>query len=154
MEEAHFLSRFATPLYLVTSGSGIKPSSDQRQELLSHPNVEVVPDARPLEVLGDDQGVTGLKLERRKEGAVFELGVDGVFIFSGKKRPGTDFLQGAVELDPEGFARVDENCETSCPGVYAIGDMRRHHFHQVATAVGDGAVAGMDALRYLKKSSA
>ncbi len=153
MEEAHFLSRFAEPLYLVIPGAELKPTSDLRRELLAHPHVEVVPRARPVEVLADEQGVTGLRIEDRSSGRMRDLAVDGVFIFSGRKRPGTDFLQGVVDLDDQGYVVVGEDCETSVPGVYAVGDVRRRRFHQVATAVGDGAVAGMDALRHLKGES-
>ncbi|MHB8763994.1 MAG: NAD(P)/FAD-dependent oxidoreductase [Deferrisomatales bacterium] len=150
MEEAHFLSRFAAPLYLVVSAQELKPSTELRQELLAHPSVEVVAGVQPVEVLGDGSGVTGLRLESKDGGNRFDLAVDGVFAFAGKKRPGTDFLRGVIDLDPDGYAVVGETCETSRPAVYAVGDVRRHRFHQVATAVGDGAVAGMDALRYLK----
>ncbi len=150
MEEAHFLVQFARPVYLVVPVSELKPSSDLRRELLAHPSVEVVPAAHPLEVLGDRNGVTGLRVELKGKEEPVELEVNGVFIFAGKKRPGTEFLQGLADLDEDGYARVDENCETSVPGIYAIGDVRRHRFHQVATAVGDGAVAGMDALRHMK----
>ena len=103
-----------------------------------------------MEVLAGEQGVTGLRLERKGENGTLELEVDGVFIFAGKKRPGTEFLQGVVELDESGYFRVDDACESSRPGIYAVGDVRRHRFHQVATAVGDGAAAGMDALKYLR----
>ncbi|RMG89481.1 MAG: FAD-binding protein [Candidatus Dadabacteria bacterium] len=150
MEEAQFLSRFADPLYLVIPTAELKPTSDLRRELLAHPKVQVVPSAKPLEVLGDEQGVTGLRIEDRASGGERELRVDGVFIFSGRKLPGTDFLRGVVELDDAGYVVAGEDCETSVPGVYAVGDVRRRRFHQVATAVGDGAVAGMDALRHLK----
>ena len=153
MEEAHFLSRFAEPLYLVIRGRELKPSSELRRELLARPNVRVVPGSRPVEVLGGPQGVTGLRLEDRATGEARDLEVEGVFIHAGKKRPGTDFLKGVVDLDEHGYVRVDETCETSVPGVYAVGDVRRHRFHQVATAVGDGAVAGMDALRHCKRKA-
>ncbi len=153
MEEAHFLSRFAEPLYLVIRGRELKPSTELRRELLDRPNVKVIPSAHPVEVLGGPQGVTGLRIEDRAAGGVRDLAVDGVFIHAGKKRPGTEFLKGVVDLDERGYVRVDEACETSVPGVYAVGDVRRHRFHQVATAVGDGAVAGMDALRHCKRKT-
>lgn len=150
MEEAHFLTQFARPVYLVVSVSELKPSSDLRRELLAHTTVEVVAGARPVEIVGDGAGVTGLRVALKGQEVPVDLGVDAVFIFAGRKRPGVDFLAGLVELDEAGYVRVDEACETSRPGVYAIGDVRRQRFHQVATAVGDGAVAGMDALRYLR----
>jgi thioredoxin reductase (NADPH) len=74
-----------------------------------------------------------------------------VFIAAGKKRPGTEFLGDLLEVGDGGYLQVDECCETRVPGVYAVGDVRRKRFHQVGTAVGDGTVAGMDALRHLKK---
>ena len=83
-----------------------------------------------------------------------DLTVQGVFICCGKKRPGTGFLGDLLDTDDGGYLQVDGCCETPIPGVYAIGDVRRHRFHQVGTAVGDGTVAGMDALRHLKKTAA
>ncbi len=154
MEEAHYLSQFAAPLYLVVPVSGVKPTTPLRREVLAHPAVRVVAGARPVEIVGDASGVTGLVAEIQGSAEPTRLDVEGVFIFSGKKRPGTDFLQGVIDLDEDGYARVDDACETSCPGIYAVGDVRRRRFHQVAAAVGDAAIAGMDALRHLKKGGA
>lgn len=151
MEEAHFLIRFAAPLYLITGAPELRPTSDLRRELLAHPSVQVVAGARPLEILGDASGVTGLRIAVKGSESPCDLAVDGVFAFAGKKKPSTDFLRGVVDLDEEGYAQVGEDCETSVPGLYAIGDVRRRRFHQVATAVGDGAVAGMDALRHFRE---
>lgn len=152
MEEAHYLTRFASTVYLVVPVQGVKPTTPLRREVLAHPGVRVVAGARPVEILGDASGVVGLTAEVDGSAEPSRLDVDGVFIFSGRKRPGTDFLRGWADLDADGYVRVDEACETSVPGVYAVGDVRRHRFHQVAAAVGDGAIAGMDALRYLKKA--
>ncbi len=151
MEEAHYLTRFASAVYLVVPVRGVKPSTPLRREVLAHPSVRVVAGAHPREILGDATGVTGLSVEIEGSSEPTRLQVDGVFIFSGRKRPGTDFLQDWTDRDEDGYLRVDDACETSVPGVYAVGDVRRHRFHQVAAAVGDAAIAGMDALRYLKK---
>ncbi len=151
MEEAHFLTRFADPIYLVVPAGGIKPTTPLRRDLLAHPAVRVVAGARPVEILGDDTGVTGMVAGIEGSAEPARLEVDGVFIFSGRKRPGTDFLQGVVDLDGDGYVRVGETGETSLPGVYAAGDVRRHRFHQVAAAVGDACLAAMDAMRYLKR---
>lgn len=154
MEEAHHLTRFASTLYLVVPVGGVKPTTPLRRDVLAHPSVQVVAGARPVEILGDASGVTGLLAEVHGSAEPVRLDVEGVFIFSGKKRPGTEFLRGLVDLDEDGYVRVDEACETSVPGVYAVGDVRRHRFHQVAAAVGDGCIAGMDALRHLKRGDA
>ncbi|MDW7711574.1 MAG: FAD-dependent oxidoreductase [Deferrisomatales bacterium] len=151
MEEAHHLTRFAATLHLVVPVAELKPSTPLRREVLAHPSVRVVAGAHPVEIVGDASGVTALLADVGREGERTRLDVDGVFIFAGKKRPGTEFVRGLVDLDDDGYARADEACETSVPGVYAVGDVRRHRFHQVASAVGDGCIAGMDALRHLKR---
>jgi len=151
MEEAHFLTRFADPVYLVVPMGGVKPTTPLRRDVLSHAAVRVVAGARPVEVVGDASGVTGLMAEIEGSTEPTRLDVEGVFIFSGRKRPGTDFLGGLVDLDEDGYARVGETGETSLPAVYAVGDVRRHRFHQVAAAVGDASLAAMDAMRYLKR---
>ncbi|TAL18502.1 FAD-binding protein [bacterium] len=148
LEEALFLTKFVSKLYLVTQLRELTPSSELKKELLSKPCLEVVPSSTPLEISGDLRGVNGLKVST--PAGEKSLAVDGVFIFSGKKRPGTEFLGGQVKLDDAGYVVTKENCETSVEGVYAIGDVRRPYFRQVATAVGDGATAGMDCLRHLK----
>jgi thioredoxin reductase (NADPH) len=152
MEEAHFLTRFAQPLYLVVPGGGVKRSNDVRVEVLDHPSVEVVAGARPVEILGDAAGVQALRVNVEGSAGPLDLAVEGVFICAGKKRPGTAFLGDLVETDADGFLQVDECCETRLAGVYAVGDVRRRRFHQVGTAVGDGTIAGMDALRHLKQA--
>lgn len=149
IEEALYLSKFAGKLMLVIRPPALKPSDPAREELLKCPALEVVGSAKPVEILGDSRGVTGLSVDIG--GAVRTLEADGVFIFTGKRMPGTAFLKGVVDLSPEGYVVAGDNCESSVPGIYAVGDVRRDRFHQVALAVGDGAVAGMDALRHLRK---
>lgn len=149
VEEALFLTKFVSTLYMIIKPPSLKSSDDHRATLLAHPSLRVIGSAKPLEILGDGRGVTGLKIER--DGTEETLEVDGVFIFSGKKSPGTQFLRGAVELTQEGYVVCDEACHTSAPGVFAAGDVRRDRFHQVATAVGDGAIAAMEAARYLSE---
>ncbi|PLX45887.1 MAG: thioredoxin-disulfide reductase [Deltaproteobacteria bacterium] len=148
VEEATFVASYASKLYMIAKGPKFEPTTESRKELLSFEGVEAITGATPLEVTGDNRGVTGLRLSVGGEERSIE--VDGVFVLSGKKRPGTEFLKGLVDLTKEGYIEVGENCESSIPGIYGIGDVCRSEFHQVATAVGDGAIAGMDAIRYLK----
>jgi len=151
MEEAHFLTRFADPIYLVVPTGRVKPTTPLRSDVLAHAAVRVVASARPVEIVGDATGVTGLMAEIDGSTEPTRLDVEGVFIFSGRKRPGTEFLRDLVDLDGDGYVRVGETGETSLPGVFAVGDVRRHRFHQVAAAVGDASLAAMDAMRYLKR---
>ncbi len=149
VEEALFLTKFVSKLHMVIRPSELKPTDEHREELLAHPALNVVGSAKPVAITGDNRGVTGITVD--VDGNEQRFDTDGVFIFSGKKRPGTEFLEGVIKLDDKGFAITDDNCETSAPGVYAIGDVRRTKFHQVATAVGDGAIAGMDAIKHLRE---
>lgn len=148
VEEALYLSKFATRLIIVTRQSGIKPKDPHREELLKFKGLEIEGHAEPIEVTGDGRTVKALKITRK--GLESELALDGVFICSGKRMPGTSFLGGLAELTPDGYIVTGPNMETATPGLYAAGDVRRERFHQVSTAVGDATVAAMDAMRYLK----
>ena len=149
VEEALFLTKFVSSLHMLIKPQALKPTDPNREELLRHPSLKVVGTAAPLEITGDGRNVTGLRALVGGEERTFK--VDGVFIFTGKKSPGTKFLRGLAELTPGGFVITGTNCASSVPGIFAAGDVRREKFHQVATAVGDGAVAGMEAVRYLNE---
>ncbi len=151
IEEALHLSRFVSKLYLITKSSKLSPKDEHRAHLLEFPGLELVLSAKPTEILADMRGVTGV-LVTCPDGEK-EIKVDGVFICSGKRRPGTDFVGDLIDLDEQGFALVDENCRGNVPGIYAIGDVCQKKFRQVATAVGDGCIAGMDALSYIRKAA-
>ena len=94
--------------------------------------------------------MTGLRLKNVKSGEVFDLTCDGVFVSIGRK-PATEFLVGAVELDGNGYVVADESTRTSAEGVYAVGDVRTKVLRQVVTAVSDGAVAVHFAEEYLSQ---
>ncbi|MEJ2627261.1 MAG: thioredoxin-disulfide reductase [bacterium] len=100
--------------------------------------------------INGEQKVTSVSVEDRKTGKSKELQADGVFIWVGMI-PNTEFLQGTVELDEYGYIITDEKMQTSIPGVYAAGDVRKKDIHQIVTALGDGAIAAEFALKYLEK---
>lgn len=149
IEEALFVAGFTSKLYIITRLLKVTPKNELRKSLLAAENIEIIYGSTPVEIVGDAQGVTGLKVAIKDDGER-DLAVDGVFVCAGKRIPGTAFLEGVVNLTDKGFVVVDDNCETNIEGVYAIGDVRRARFWQVATAVGDGAVAAMDAMRHLR----
>jgi len=152
MEEAEFLTRFADRTTIVTAASSNKLTSEGARRVLDHPTVVLVDNASPLEILGDESGVQQLLANVKGETEPRSIETDAVFIFSGHLKPSTDFLRGVLPLDEKGYIVVGNDCETSVPGVFAIGDARRQKHHQVATAVGDGAIAGMEAIRFLKNT--
>lgn len=150
MEEAEFLTRFVNKLTLITNKSRELLQSEISNRVLSHPSVSLLDKATPLEILGDDGGVRKLLVKLESEADDRPIETDAVFIFSGRLKPSTDFLKGTLPLNPKGYIEAGSSCETSLSGVFAVGDARRQKHHQVATAVGDGAIAGMEGVKYLK----
>ena len=99
--------------------------------------------------LGDLLPANLVRAEAAELPEVSELDINGVFVFIGTV-PNTDFLQGKVELDNQGYILTNEKMETNLPGVYAVGDARAKYLRQVVTAAADGAIAAVAAERYLE----
>jgi thioredoxin reductase (NADPH) len=95
-----------------------------------------------------DQSLTTLVTKNLQDSTVGELAVDGAFLYVGRI-PNTEFLKG-LEMDGQGYIITSEEMETSIPGVFAAGDIRRKYLRQVITAASDGAIAAMMAVRYLE----
>jgi thioredoxin reductase (NADPH) len=104
--------------------------------------------AQVKEIVGA-QEVEGIKVQDRVVQKVFELPVKGIFIFVGSQ-PNTGLFQGVLSLDEVGFVTTDEELRTSCTGVFAAGDCRKKSFRQIATAVGEGALAVHSVIDYLE----
>jgi thioredoxin reductase (NADPH) len=110
---------------------------------LSNAKIEVVWDSVVTAVLGDD-GVTGLRIKNVNSGKESVLRVDGMFSYVGNI-PNTKLFVGQIELDDRGYIITDRRMRTSVPGVFAAGDVQEQVLKQVATAVGSGAMAAMEA---------
>lgn len=151
VEEAQFLTKFASTVHWVTAVDP-KPDDAHAQTLLAEPNVKHWSQTRMTTIEGDDSGVTGALLHPKKgDGEPISLPVEGVFIYVAGSKPITDFLDGqAVELNPDGGVKVDEEMATNVPGVYAIGDIRNTPYKQVVVAASDGCIAAMSIDRFLK----
>ena len=147
-EEALFLSRFASKVYLVHRRDQLRATRVLQERILAHEKIEPVWDSVVAEVLGDNSGVTGLALTDPDGGNHRTLEVAGLFVAIGVV-PKAHFLAGLLDLDPEGYILTDSECRTSMPGVFAAGDVRKKILKQIATAVGDGAIAAIVAEKYL-----
>lgn len=115
------------------------------------PNTRVHFRTRPLEIVGDRR-VEGVRI-RRPSGEEEVVGADGVFVFLSGSKPGTDFLQGQVPLDDEGFMMLDSLMQSPVPGVFGAGEVRRTPVKQAVVAAADGAIAAMAVDKYINKRS-
>ncbi len=147
-EEALFLSRFASKVYLIHRRDQLRATKLLQERILAHEKIEPVWNSVISEVLGDNSGVTALALTDPQGGNRRTLELAGLFVAIGVV-PKAHFLAGVLDLDAEGYILTDGECRTSMPGVFAAGDVRKKILKQIATAVGDGAVAAIVAEKYL-----
>ncbi|MBW1802699.1 MAG: thioredoxin-disulfide reductase [Deltaproteobacteria bacterium] len=148
VEEALFLTRFANRVYVIHRRDELRATKILQDRAFANKKITFIWDTVPIRIEGQS-GVERLCLQNVKTGEETFLEVEGVFIFVGT-RPVTQFLNGAVDLDGQGFIKVDRRQETSVPGVFAAGDITSEAFRQIATAVGEGATAALYAEKYLE----
>jgi thioredoxin reductase (NADPH) len=150
IEEATFLTRFASKVAIVHRREELRASKIMQEKAQKNPKIEFVWNSVVEEILDAKAGrVTGLRLKNVKSGesSVYECG--GVFIAIGHS-PNTAFLQGAVELDEKGYVKVTRGTYTSVEGIFAAGDCVDHVYRQAITAAGMGCMAAIDAERWLE----
>jgi thioredoxin reductase (NADPH) len=148
MEEATYLTRFATKVTIVHRRNEFRASKIMQERAIDHPKIDVVWDSVVEEILGDD-GVSGVRLRNVKTDETSDLATDGVFVAIGH-RPNTSLFEGQLELDG-GYIVVEEpRSTTSVPGVFAAGDVVDTIYRQAVTAAGMGCKAAIDAERFLE----
>ena len=148
--DALYLSRLAEKVYIVHRRDTLRATKVYHEPLMKAENVEFLWNTTVADFIVDKR-VTGVKLRDVNTGKERELAVNGVFVSIGRK-PATEFLGGALELDAGGYIVADESTKTSAEGVYAIGDVRTKALRQVVTAVADGAVAVHYAEEYMAEN--
>jgi thioredoxin reductase (NADPH) len=147
-EEAGFLTRYASKVYLIHRRDRLRASRIIQQRLFENPKIEVVWDTVVDRIEGENGAVRRLALRHVKTGATSALPVGGVFVFIGF-RPNTGLVRGHFEHDAAGYFVTNDVMETSIPGLFAAGDVRAQLTRQVTTAVGDATTAVIAATRYL-----
>jgi len=150
--DALYLSRIVKKVYLVHRRDTLRATKIYHDPLLKAENVEFLWNSVVSDFITDTK-VTGAKIKNLNTGETIDIECDGIFISIGRK-PATEFLNTAVEIDQNGYIIADESTKTNIPGVYAVGDIRTKALRQVVTAVSDGAVAIHYAEEYLAGSSA
>lgn len=150
MEEANFLTRFASEVTVVHRRNELRASKIMQDRARQNEKIKWSMNRTPVEVLRDEKGVVGLKVRNNETGQEEVIEADGVFVAIGHK-PNTDFLKGQLELDEYGYIKVKPGTTiTSVPGVFACGDVQDRVYRQAITAAGSGCMAALDCERYLE----
>jgi len=148
VEEADYLTRYASKVYIVHRRDQLRASKILQQRAFANPKIEVIWNRRVVEIKGTGQGVDHLVLADTVTGEHVRLRVGGVFIFIGFK-PNTGVIEGHVQHDAAGYLITDEKMMTSLPGLFAAGDVRSQVTRQITTAVGDATTAAIAVEKYL-----
>lgn len=149
LTEALSLSKFASSVKVIHRRRQLRATQVLQEKASAEPNIEFLWNTVVTEIEGNST-VTQLKLQEVTTGKLSTLPVAGIFVAIGLI-PNTDYLQGILPLDKTGCIITNELMETRIPGIFAAGDIRYNSPRQVATAVGDGAMAALSAERYLKE---
>jgi len=151
MEEANFLSRYASKVYLVHRRATFKASKIMVERAQQNPKIEFKTNKILEDVLGQD-GVTGIRLKDTLSGKSEDLTLEGVFVAIGHT-PNTKLFSESLKLDPKGYilTSVEKGhvTSTNIPGVFACGDVQDNRYRQAITAAGSGCAASLDAEHYL-----
>ena len=149
MEESLFLTRFATTVHVIHRRDALRASRIMARRAMEHPKIRFVWDTVVEEVLGDEEGVTALRLRNTKSGASSNLSVGALFVAIGHV-PNTEILAGSLALDPRGYVVVEPGTTlTSVEGVFACGDVMDPTYRQAVTAAGTGCMAAIACERWL-----
>jgi thioredoxin reductase (NADPH) len=150
MEEAIYLTRFASKVSVIHRRETLRASKIMQEKAFKNPKIEFVWNSDIKDVNDVERGeVTSITLRNLNTGALSDLPVDGVFIAIGHT-PNTKLFKGQIDLDPNGYILTHDGSKTSIPGVFAAGDVQDHHYRQAITAAGSGCMAAIDAERYLE----
>jgi thioredoxin reductase (NADPH) len=148
MEEANFLTKFASKVYVIHRRESLKASKIMQQRSFDNPKIEFIWNSAVAELQGNAK-LTGVVLEDTQTGEKKDLALDGLFIAIGND-PRVWLVENQVELTPERFIKVEgRSSKSSLPGVFACGDVIDPTYRQAITAAGSGCVAALDAEHYL-----
>jgi thioredoxin reductase (NADPH) len=150
MEEAIFLTRFASHVTVVHRRESLRASKIMQDKAFANPKISFEWNSEVEDVKDQAKGeVTSMTLRNKLTGDLKEIPVDGVFVAIGHT-PNTSLFKGQLEMDPNGYLITHDGTRTSVPGVFASGDVQDHVYRQAITAAGSGCMAAIDAEKYLE----
>jgi thioredoxin reductase (NADPH) len=148
-EEATYLANLCTKVHLIVRRDEMRASKIMQQRVLKTPNIQIHWNTETDEILGDDSGVTGVRLRDTQTGEKREIPVQGFFLAIGHK-PNTDIFKDYIDMDDTGYIQVmPGSTRTNVEGVFAVGDAADNVYRQAITAAGTGCMGALDAERFL-----
>jgi thioredoxin reductase (NADPH) len=151
MEEASYLSKLASKVYLVHRRSEFRASKIMQNRVKSNPNIEIIWNTEVTQVLGNEKVMTGVKLRNTETNEEKDLTAAGLFMAIGHT-PNSSFLNGQVKLNEEGYVVTNPDMTTSVEGVFACGDVQDEKYRQAITAAGTGCIAALECERWLARN--
>ncbi len=151
-EEALYLTNFAKSVTLIHRRDNLRADHILQEKLKNHPNINILYNHTVEKIYGSAQptSVEGLKLKNVKTDKIEDFKVDGLFVAIGH-HPNTEIFKGQIDMDNNGYIKTKpDSCQTNIEGVFAAGDVKDPHFRQAIIAAGSGAIAAMEATRWLK----
>lgn len=150
MEEATFLTRFASRVYLIHRRDSFRASKIMVERVLKNPKIQVIWNTEVSEVLGDTKGMNAVMLKNIITGETKKMDLQGLFIAIGHK-PNTDLFREVLDHDDIGYLKTKPGTtQTKIPGVFAAGDVQDSYYRQAITAAGTGCMAAIEAERWLE----
>jgi thioredoxin reductase (NADPH) len=148
-EEAHYLSKLCKKVTMLVRTDNFRASKIMQERVRKTENIDIMLNTETLEVVGDGQVVTGVKVINKTTTEVIEIPATGFFVAIGHK-PNTDIFKDYIALDETGYIiNIPGTAKTNIPGVFVAGDAADHVYRQAITAAGTGCMAALDAERYL-----
>ena len=150
MEEASFLTRFASKVYVIHRRDQFRASKIMQERVMNNSKIEIIFNNKVLEILGDDT-VKGIKIQDVNNNSEKEIVLDGVFVAIGHK-PNTDFVKNIMSIDEKGYAVTLSGSDilTEKKGIFVAGDVYDHRYRQAITAAGSGCKAAIEVEKYLQ----
>src|SRR5690606_17987991 len=148
-EEATYLAKLCNKVHMIVRRDEMRASKIMQQRVLNTPNIEIHWNTETEEILGDENGVTGVRVVNNKTSEKYEIPVQGFFLAIGHK-PNTDIFKGILDMDETGYIKVvPGTTQTNIPGVFAVGDAADKVYRQAITAAGTGCMGALDAEKFL-----
>ncbi len=147
--EAIYLASLSNKVYIIHRRNQLRAVKSLQDKLVKMENISIVWNSIPLKIIGEKE-VAGLEIKNVKTEEIAFIPIKGVFIYVGET-PQTELIKNLVNLDENGYILTDEFMQTSTPGLFIAGDVRKKPFRQIVTAVSDGAIAAFSAYHYLEE---